>query len=265
MRAALQVYWRLALADLRSRMQYRWSFISCTLLYGLVTVTDLLLVAAIMLRFDSMRGWSIYEVGILFGLVSIAMGLFRMFGNELHHFDRYLISGDFDGLLIRPWPTLLVLCSRNLDFSRFGAVLQGGVVVGICATKLLGQGVLDAPALVVLAMLPLPGMLIIGGMSLLTSALAFWFEQVEELRVFTLYASTTAGNFPVDIYPDWLRWLFFSVVPVAYINYVPVRYLLGRGGTWLALAAPWLAAGLVLSAGGGLWYLGERYYRSTGT
>jgi ABC-2 type transport system permease protein len=98
-----------------------------------------------------------------------------------------------------------------------------------------------------------------------TASAAFKIVRIEELQVFTENASSTATLYPLDIYPGWLRKMLLWVIPLGAGNYVPVRHLLGKGGTWVNLALPPVAAALSLCLATHLWHLGESRYHSTGS
>lgn len=262
---ALRLYGLLAAASLRARMQYKMDFIVNTLLYGMLTVSDFLMLAAIMLRFKEVGGWNIYEVGLLYGMSWIAMALYRTFAAELHNFDRYIVHGEFDGLLVRPWPTLLTLLGRNFEPHRLGAALQGAMILAIAVNHLTKTGALHSLGVAYIVAASFFGALIPFGLSLLTATLAFWVVRTGELHPFTIYAPMTASQYPLTVYPKWLRWLLSSILPVAFVNYVPVQYLLGKGGSVGSLvAAP--AFGVVFATVAYIfWRTGERHYHSTGS
>ncbi len=265
MRELARLYLRLVAASLRARLHYRWDFLATLCLYAIVSTVDFLMVGAILYRFRTMAGWNLWEVGLLYGLMSISMGLFRTLASELHDVDGYLLRGEFDTLLLRPWPSLLVLLTRQIDLGRLGAVLQGTVVLLLAIRRLTEAQVLSPWAVPYLLALPLAGTLILVGIALVTGAVYFWAEGAGQLKIFTQYAPNAAGSFPLHIYPGWLRWLFFSLIPIAYLNFVPLRYLLGKGGGPLSLAAPALASVAMVGVGLILWRWGQRHYQSTGT
>lgn len=261
----LRLLWLLARSGLRERMHYKANFLITLVLRTALTMVDFLLVAVILYRFKLIAGWDVYEVAVLYGPAAMAYGLFRMFADELERFERYLVSGDFEGLLVRPWPTLLTLLGRRIDFSRLGAVAQGGVIMAIGASNLIGRGALTPLAALYLAVVPAFGALILTALSLLTAAIGFWTIRIEELQVFVLYAPLTASYYPLSIYPGWLKALLYTVIPVAFVNYLPVMYLLGKGaGPWTLVASP-AVAGLMMLIGYRAWLFGNRNYQGTGT
>lgn len=263
--SVLRTILTLAGAGVRSRMQYRFNFAVSNLLYGLLVLGDFLMVLAIMYRYEWIAGWRLAEVALLSGTATASFGLFRSLGSELDTFDKYLVQGEFDNLLIRPWPTLLTLLTRGVDLGRLGPTAAGLTVILWAAANLAASGELPGWGMLYLALLPVTGAVILGAICLAACAAGFWITRVEELIIFAVNAPNTAGQYPLEIYPGWLRGLLLGLLPAGYISYVPVRYLLGKGGAWwhlllpaaVALAAAWLAYRF--------WRAGERRYQSTGS
>lgn len=262
---AVQLYLRSVQSAMRAKMQYRADFITGLLLYGVLSATDFLMIAAILTRFPRLGGWDVYEVGLLYGMASVAMGLYRTFGAELHEFERYLVRGEFDGLLVRPWPTLFTLLGRNVEPERLGNSLQGALLVGICSWRLWETGALDALEVAYVAAVSIMGTLVPFSLALITAAFGFWVVRIDEFQTFVMYAPVAASHYPLTVYPGWLRALLTSVLPVGFMNFVPVQYLLGKGGgPWVLWASPLVMVGFAVLAYG-CWRLGERHYQSTGT
>lgn len=260
-----RLYWKLISASIRAQMQYKLNFITSVTTTALLLVLDFLVLAAILYRFDDVQGWDIYEVGLLYGISSTAFSLYRLFAPEIHDFERYVLQGEFDSLLLRPVSPLLLLLTRQLDLSRLGGVVQGIAVLLISLIGIHSEGrsilslVLFAPVGIV------AGTMIYFSISLGTATLSFWTHQIKDLQTFTLYAPSNAANYPISLYPGWLKWLFFSLIPVAFMHYFPMLTLLDKGGSWyyplLTPVVSALALGLSLS----FWRFGIRHYHSTGS
>ncbi|MCS1352091.1 ABC transporter permease [Mechercharimyces sp. CAU 1602] len=251
-------------ASLRSRMQYKGNFLFSSFSYGMIMLLDFLLLAAILYRFDHILGWTIAEVGLLYSISTISMSLYRLLAPEIHNFDTYLIQGDFDTLLIRPVSPLTLLLTRNLDLSRLGGIVQG---IGVlCLSLALMWGVRDLQGLLLyLPITLLSGTAILFSLGLITATLAFWSERTRDFQSFTLYAPSNAASYPMSVYTGWIKWLFFTILPVAYMGYVPVAYLLHKGGSWHGLWLSPLIALLSILIALHIWHIGIRHYRSTGS
>ncbi|MFZ5814034.1 MAG: ABC transporter permease [Bacillota bacterium] len=260
----MDIYLRLLAAAIRSRMQYKWDFILTGIFYAMITAVDFLTVAAILYRYRSVSGWNVYEVAVLSGLATTSHGLYRVFAAELDTFEKYLINGEYDSLLIRPWPPLLSLLARNFDLGRISAAAQGFLVLSIGLSGVIAQG---APTWLVLyaCIVPFAGAVIISAIAIAVAGAGFYLTRISELQIFAVNAPVAAANYPAEIFPRWLRGLLTGLLPVATIGYIPVRFALGKGGTALSLAAPFVAAVLALTVALHLYRIGERHYQGTGS
>jgi ABC-2 type transport system permease protein len=260
----MQIYLRLLAASIRARMAYRWNFLMTTWLYGCVTAIDFATIAIVLSRFKVVGGWDVYEVALLAGIASTSFGLYRSFASELHEFESYLITGSFDAILVRPYPPLLTLLAQRFEIARIGALLQGLLVLGIGLRAFLQRG--GSPlAVIYIACLPLFGFAIMVGLNLVVAGIGFWITRIEQLQHFVLGAPMAAAQYPLAIFPAWLRRVLTGILPVGAWGYYPLCYLLGKGGTPLALGAPLTAALAMLAVGLLAWELGLRRYQSTGS
>ncbi len=262
---ALRLYVKLVGASVRSRMQYPFDFIASLLIQAVMVLYDFVLIAVILWRFTSIASWDIYEVGALYAVSRLGFGLYRLFCNELDRFEAYIVRGEFDSMLVRPWPSLLTLLSRNLDLGRMSWIVQGIGVMAVCLPALLRRGSLDMWGALMLLACSVLSLALFAAVGLATASAAFWIVRIEELQVFTVHAPGTASLYPLDIYPGWLRNLLLTVLPVGVGNYIPCVYLLGKGGSWLNLVVPPVWAAICLLAAYRLWRLAETRYHSTGS
>ncbi|MED1643373.1 ABC-2 family transporter protein [Brevibacillus agri] len=261
----LGLYRKLIAASIRAQMQYKMNFITSAATTGMIMVLDFVVLSAILHRFDNVAGWNIYEVGMLYGISSTSVSLYRLFAPELHEFEKYVVHGEFDQMLIRPVSPLMLLLTRNLDLSRIGGVVQGVAVLVVALAGFAAEGrpigwlALFSPVAI------MSGGVIYFSMALASAALSFWTHQMKDMLTFTIYAPANASNYPISLYPGWLKWLFFSALPIAYMNYLPMLTLLGKGGGWYyPLAAP-VAATVALLLARAFWNTGIRHYHSTGS
>lgn len=262
----LTLYRKLIGASIRSQMEYKFSFIFSMLLWGLLTGMDFVLVAAILYKFNYIRGWNVYEIGYLYGITSISTALYRLIGSEIHTFEKYTVQGEFDQLLTKPVSPLLILCTRQFNLTRLGGVLQGVILVifslwGLNNTA--GQFPWESVAYLPVAIVS--GTMVIMAIGLATATIAFWTVRISELQVFTMYAPTTASNFPLSLYPGWLKGLLFTILPVAFVAYVPALTLFHKGGAGFNLILSPIVAIVALGMALKFWNWGIRHYHSTGS
>ncbi|MGO4273125.1 ABC-2 family transporter protein [Paenibacillus sp. TAF58] len=135
----VRLYMLLIKASLRSRMQYKFNFFFSTVMASFVHISEFLMVALVMMRFGNIKGWTLYEVCYLYGVMMISKAIYRTLASDVHHLEKYLVSGDLDALLIRPVPVLLALMTQNsrLLFAEAG---QGVILLFIAMKALAANG-----------------------------------------------------------------------------------------------------------------------------
>lgn len=266
---ALRLYLRLIGAQLRSQLQYRVSFAMSLFGTGLTSTVEYLSLALVFGRFESLKGWTLGEVALLYGTAEFAFGIMDMLfsGFDPQTFGLNVRKGSFDQLLLRPVNiTLQVLGSRFL-LRRVGKIVVGALIL---ATGLQARPIAWDPLRVsLLVTMIVSQILFFGGLFIIGATITFWtIESIEVVNIFT-YGGTYMISHPMHIYPHWLRRFFTYIVPAAFLGYYPALVILNKPDPFgLPAFAPFLAplAGLgVLAAALAFWRFGIRQYQSTGT
>ena len=79
----LLIYRRLVAARIRADLQYRTSFFLFVFSQALVAGLDLAVILVLFTQVDSIAGWSVAEVALLYGLAGIGFGLADLFFSEV--------------------------------------------------------------------------------------------------------------------------------------------------------------------------------------
>lgn len=231
---------------------------------GLLLLVDFLGITVLLWKFTDIQGWTLYELGLIFGCATISEAMFRMFASEIHEFERYILQGEFDSLLIRPLSPLMLLLSRNIDIGRLGQLGQGMLVCGYSLIQLVRQGQDVTSILMWLPIIIMGGAFICFSLSLIVATCSFWMGRISDLQVFLFYAPMNASKYPISLYTGWLKTLFFTLMPIAFVNYTALSYLLDKGGNWIQVLISPLVALVFLGAAISFWNFGIRHYHSTG-
>jgi ABC-2 type transport system permease protein len=264
-------YWRLyrtlAGAYVRSRLQYRWSFWLGIFVTVITDLVPLMLIGIVFTRFPTIRGWHWRDIALIYGLDQLAFGLVRCFSRQLDNFDQYIVSGDFDSILIRPLPPLFHLIAARFEIVEIGR-LTAGVVVLCLAARAAGVSLTFANVGIALAA-AVGGAMILFSFILMVAAVSFWQTRSGKLQDLVQASGRAFADYPLTIYPSGIRWLLTFILPLALITYYPAQRLLGRNETGALLpllSRAAVPAGLLLLALAGLvWRAGLRHYQSTGS
>lgn len=180
-------------------------------------------------------GWGRAELLAVMGVFTITGGIIRAaIQPNMERLMEEIRDGTLDYALTKPADAQLFVSVREYRLWQNTDVLVGLVVLGVALSQLGWQ--IDLWSALGFFSALLMGAVMVYSFWLIITSSAFWFVRVNEIaNLFEgLYA---AGRWPVDIYPNWLRYGLTFLVPVAFAVTVPASALTGR----LTLQA-WLGA-----------------------
>ena len=265
--AALGVYRTLVGARIRSEWQYRTSFVLFLLSQTALAGLDIAAIVVLFTNIDALAGWTIAEVAVLYGINGLAFGLGDVFASPVEVAATHIRRGSFDVFLLRPAGALLQLIGSEFALRRIGRMVQPALVLVIVLPR---SDVAWRPATVLLIVTAvLSGAVIYGAIWVVTSAIAFWTVETQEIASSFTYGGMTLANYPIDVFGGWLRRLVTFVVPVGFVAYLPATWLLGKPLPFgLPRAAGWsspLVALTLAVVARHVWRFAVRHYRSTGS
>jgi ABC-2 type transport system permease protein len=264
---ALSLYRRYAAACFAGQMQDRLAFAIQVFAGFTFNAIEFVAIALLMHRFGTVGGWTLSEVGLLYGIVHTAFAIADGTCGGFDTLGAMVRSGEFDRILLRPRSTLLQIAGQDLQLRRIGRLSQGGLVLawGLWATPIAWSA---AKVLLLVATLA-GGVALFYGIFVLQGALSlFTVEPLEAVNVLT-YGAVETAQYPLGIYRAPFRRFFLAVVPVACANYLPLHAVLERAeplGTpaWVHWASP-LAGFAFLALATRVWKAAVRSYSSTGS
>jgi ABC-2 type transport system permease protein len=263
----LRAYRLIAGMWVRSTMAYRASFAMTTLGNFLATGLDFVAILLMFSRVDALGGYSLPEIAFLYGLTNLAFGFADLAIGSAERLGRRVRDGTLDTLLVRPAPVLAQVCADRFALRRLGRIVQASLVLGYALASL---DVDWTPAKVLL----MPVMVVSGcgifcAVFVAGAAFQFVAQDASEVQNAFTYGGTTMLQYPPTVFGrELVRGVTF-VLPLAFVNWVPAAYVLGRPyplglPEWVAFAPPLVAVGCGALAGAA-WRAGLRSYRSTGS
>jgi len=265
------IYRKLIGAQVRAQMQYRTSFVLEAIAQFASNILDFVVVVIFFSRLTALGGWTLPEIGLLYGISSVAFGLADMViaGFDYIYFGPNMVRmGEFDRVLIRPVSAFVQVLTSQFTLKRLGRIGQGIIVLG---WALVALGDIWTPIKIVYMLIVIvSAAFFFGGLFIFGSGISFWtVDSLEAMNVAT-YGGQFMTQYPLSIYGDFMRSFFTFVIPMAFINYYPTLWLLDKpdplGGptALLALIAPFICL-LMFAIGVQLWRVGVRHYASTGS
>jgi ABC-2 type transport system permease protein len=252
---------------LRSTMAYRASFVMMTVGNFAVTGLDFVAILLMFSRVDALGGYSLPEIAFLYGLSSTSFGLADLAIGSMDRLGRRVRDGTLDTLLVRPAPVLAQVAADRFALRRLGRITQGALVLGYALGTLDLQW--TVPKVLLMPVMVLSGCGIFCAVFVAGAAFQFVAQDAAEVQNAFTYGGTTLLQYPPTVFGrELVRGVTF-VLPLAFVNWLPAAYVLGRPYPlalpgWVAFAPPLVAVGCCVLAGLA-WRAGLRSYRSTGS
>jgi ABC-2 type transport system permease protein len=259
---AFRLYLRYLSLSLRSQLEYRGSVLMLALGTCALSAIEFFGLWALFARFGSLRGWTLPEVMLIYGIIEVTFAIGDSFCRGIDAFPGFVRRGEFDRMLVRPRSTIIQLLGQEVAVRRIGRAAQGLVIL-IWASVALHVAWTPAKLLLLLAAIA-GGLCLFCGLMIAFAAIAVW--TVESLEITNTLSDGSVAQYPLDIYRRWFRRFFTFVVPLACVNYLPALAIMGRGGApvWLQWLSP-LGGVLFLFVSLRIWRFGLRHYMSTGS
>lgn len=248
-------------------MAYRASFVMTTFGNFAATGFDFVAIMLMFAHVDELGGYTLPEIALLYGASGTAFGLADLVLGSMDRLGRRVRDGTLDTLLVRPVPVLAQVAADRFALRRLGRITQGLLVFGYALAALDIDWTPLRVAMVPLMLLT--GAAIFGAVFVCGAAFQFFAQDAAEVQSSFTYGGNTLLQYPPTIFAkDLVRGVTF-VVPLAFVNWLPALYVLGRDyplglPEWVAFLPPVVAAVCWVIAGTA-WRAGLRSYRSTGS
>ncbi len=250
----------------KSALQYRSSLLMQVIAQFVMTGGEMLAVVVLLSRFEAVGHWGPGEIMFFFGVMQSTFALTELLGRGITSFPWFVQRGDFDALILRPRPLLMQVMVSQLDPRRLGSFSVGVIAMLVAGSRLNIAWSLTKALL--LMEVVIGSMLLLLGLFMIEATVSFFsVKSIEMVNILT-YGGRTACQYPVDVYPGVLRFLFTYLAPFAMCMHWPVSWVIGEPmmalPTWAYFLTP-LAGAVFFAVMTRIWYIGVKHYRSTGT
>ncbi|SDL26029.1 ABC-type uncharacterized transport system, permease component [Glycomyces sambucus] len=254
------VYRRALLAQIRAITEYPgdfWVMASAGVMWNVLQFAFLTVLFAAV---PEVAGWRYHEMLMLSGLLTVAAGSTAILCDGIWSTGQMVLKGEIDYRMTRPAPVVVQVATTHIGMQGFGEVGFGLVMV---AYGWIGAGL--GPASLPLVLLGIVCAVVIEcALITLFCAVNFWIKgPMSNFAFVMLDLQHHAMTMPLGLFPIGVKVVTMFVVPVAFVNFVPVAALSGHLAPWWVIGMPVAAAASVLAALG-VYRLGLRSYDSSG-
>ncbi len=166
----------------------------------------------------------------LWSVSTMAYGIAYFFFGGVKKINEYILNGTMDSFILQPKNLLLNVISSKCTFSAFGDFLYGFVIC-IIVTRF------NIPKIFLLLLLSIIGSGFFISTEVLFRSLTVWLGDTNSLA--TRYTETlllTFSTYPENIFSVGIKVLLYTIIPVAYVVYLPIKLTMSFDvGTFLLI------------------------------
>jgi ABC-2 type transport system permease protein len=262
----LALCWHYGVQKQKMDMAYRADWYFSVIVSLGYTGLQLFFLWALFSRTRSIGGWSLPEVILMFGFSQLSFGYFSVAFFELANnmADYYILEGNLDRPLLRPFSPLAQLVMENINLRDSQVILKGMAIVWWALAHLDPPQAMTLPIFLGCNALAIIGALVYAGVFLIVCSLNFWVKDRVGL-VNPLFSVNEASRYPMTIYSPMVQGIFTYAIPFAFCAFYPAAFFTDpeHWRNWLLLGPVMAATGL--SLGILFFHRGLRVYESTGS
>ena len=258
----MKLYLKFIAIQLKSQMQYKASFFMTAVGQFLISFSAFLGVYFMLSRFHSVKGFEFSEILICFSVVLTSFAISECFVRGFDVFPRLIQSGNLDRILLRPRNEVFQVLTSNIEFTRFGRLLQALLML---AYAVPASGIVwSFDKIMTVVLMIIGGIAVFSSLFVLYAGISFFtVEGIEFMNIFT-DGTKEFGKYPVSIYGKGILKFYTYVVPIALFQYYPFLYLVGRSDSIGLIFLPLLGF-LFMIPCYCFFRFGLRRYKSTGS
>lgn len=258
----MKLYFNSLALHLKSELEYRMSFIISFLSQILIFFTYYFVIIALFSKFDNIKGFTLYEVLLCFSIIQFGFAFNEVFARGIDKFDKLIIEGGFDRLLLRPKNLILqVLCSDG-DFVKVSRLIQAIIVLVIALINLKVE--ITFLKVICLILMLMASCVIFFGIFLLVASYCFMTVQGLEVRNVFTDGGKHMAQYPIGVFKKGFVFFFTFIIPYAFVNYYPLLYFIGKNDNILYAFSP-VVVFLYLIPCFIVFYMGVKKYEGSGS
>lgn len=262
LKSYIKIYFMMIGQDFKAKMAYRADFIVSTIAMLLGNVASILSFWLIFNSVESIEGYSYNEMLLMYGFALMAYSPMQLFFDNLWQVWIHCKDGDFIKYCFKPMNLFFYYIAETFDAKGIGQfVLALGLFV--YAYIKLGIPVTFANIALLLVAL-LGGSIVLVG--IMTFACGFSFITLNGATIMIFFNKfKDYARYPMGIYNTFFKIVFSIVMPIGFIAFYPINYLLRPGeGIWYTLLTPVIGI-IVFFIGYKFWMHGAVKYAGTGS
>lgn len=215
----IKLYLTYAKCSLMGKLTYKANVLIGLAAFLFAQTFSLLTLYLIISAVPSIDGFSIYQMGFLFGITNMAIGLDHLLSDRLWTVSYYEVkTGKMDHFFLRPLPVLFQVLASEIQLEALGELIVGVALIGVCASHL--EVIVSFSGILLLIVGIICAAIIISSFKVIVAALAFIFKRSGPLLQI-IYNVSMYSKYPLPIFPKVIQYILLFVIPLGLCLYIP--------------------------------------------
>lgn len=264
MKRYFKLYCTYAKLSLMSKLVYKANVIIGIIAFLFTEATSLFTLYILVSSVPSIDGYDIYQIGMLFGITNMAVGIDHLLTDRLWTVAYWEVkTGKLDHMFLRPLPVLFQVIASEVQLEAFGEIIVATALICLCGGQLNITGGAGAILTVILGILC--ASVIISAFKVLVASLAFKFKRSGPLLQF-IYNFSGYTKYPMKIYPKIIQVILTFIIPLGLCLFFPFENLFAPVHNPILLSVAMISFTAVFSSICiFIWNKFVKMYESTGT
>ncbi|MCK8058523.1 MULTISPECIES: ABC transporter permease [unclassified Fusibacter] len=200
--------------NLAAMMEYRMSFIIQTLGMVLNNSAFIFFWWILFNTVENIGGYGFEDVMRIWALTSTAFGLSNIFFGNTRFITQIIMTGELDTYLLQPKdPIINLICSKS-NLSSWGDAVYGLILISLVEQ-------FAVPKIALFLLLSMTGALLFTAVMITFHSLSFYAGNMEAFAGLMTEFMVTFSIYPEGIFGGALKWVLYTLVPVAFLVYLP--------------------------------------------
>lgn len=222
--------------NLKSEIQYKSSFILSFISQFFVFFGYYFTILCLFDKFSNVKGFTLYEVLLTFSIIQFGFAFCETFFRGVDMFDRLIVDGDFDRILLRPQNILLQVFGSEISFVKLSRLFQAIIILIITIVNI--DIIWNIKKIITLIFMLLSSVLIFLGIFILAASYCFLTVKGLEVRNVFTDGGKHMAQYPIGIFRKGFVFIFTYIIPFGCVNYYPLLYLTDRVNNNLFIFIP---------------------------
>ena len=256
------LYFKFFSIQVKTLLEYKKSFVFSIIGQIISSFFSLISIYFLFNKFGNIEGFTFENVLICFIVSYIGFSAAECFFRGFDQFDKMISNGEFDRILTRPRGLIFQVLASKIEFEKLGKLIAAFLTLIILLYA--NPELLKLDKIITIILMILGTIIIYASLFIMKGGICFFTTQsLEIMNIFTDGARDLT-QYPLSIFHKYIRNFFTYILPLAFVNYFPLLYVIGKVENKIYIISPIISILFIIPCYI-IWKIGVKKYKSTGS